>query len=218
MVFEENEGEESMETDPEEIDLNEIGSEDSLETNQDKVDVNENKGNGQSLVQVEDVDELLGSDESCSNLFQGPSIVIDNAEDDSEKVGSIELTETPKVISKESRNNEDEFEHCNASESSWRKESFLEELSLFNKKKINDYKLSKLKRNTISKKKKVTCPECNKEMSSQSAIAKHLLTHRPKEEWPYSCILCGRKFQVNCFFLVKEKCYLIGFIHQFTIK
>jgi hypothetical protein len=96
MVLEENEGEESMETDQEEIDLNENGSEDSLETDQDEVDVNENtrnlshcfensnKENGQSLVQVKDVDELLGSDESCSNLFQGPSIVIDNAEDDSE--------------------------------------------------------------------------------------------------------------------------------------
>ena len=203
MVLEENEGEESMETDQEEIDLNENGSEDSLETDQDEVDVNENiensnKGNRHSLVQ--DVDEPLGSDESCSNLFQGPSIVIDNAEDDSEKVGNIKLTETPRIISKETKNNEDEFENCNPSESSWRKERFLEKLSLFDKKKTNDHELSKLKTNTISKKKKVRCPECNKEMSSQSAIAKHLLSHRPKEEWPHSCILCKKKFQVNSFF------------------
>ena len=212
MILEENEDEESMETDPEEIDLNENGSEDSLETDQDGVDLNENtrnlshcfensnKGNGQSLVQVKDVDELLGSDESCSNLFQGPSIVIDNAEDDSEKVGNIKLTETPRIISKETKNNEDEFENCNPSESSWRKEKFLEKLSLFDKKKMNDSELSKLKTNTISKKKKVRCPVCNKEMSSQSAIAKHLLSHRPQEEWPYSCILCNKKFQVISFF------------------
>jgi DNA-directed RNA polymerase subunit RPC12/RpoP len=110
------------------------------------------------------------------------------------------LTETPKIILKESKNNEDEIEHCNTSERSWRKERFLEKLSLFDKKKINDYELSKLKTNTISKKKKARCPECKKEMSGQSAIAKHLLSHRPQEEWPYSCILCGKKFQVNSFF------------------
>jgi len=42
-----------------------------------------------------------------------------------------------------------------------------------------------------------SCPECGKKLSTQHAIKKHLLSHRPEEEWPYECPLCHKKFQAR---------------------
>ena len=44
---------------------------------------------------------------------------------------------------------------------------------------------------------KASCPECGKKLSCPAAISKHLLSHRPREFWPYFCPLCGRKFQAK---------------------
>ena len=44
---------------------------------------------------------------------------------------------------------------------------------------------------------KASCPECGKKLSTTAAISKHLLSHRPREFWPYFCPLCGRKFQAK---------------------
>jgi len=45
---------------------------------------------------------------------------------------------------------------------------------------------------------KVECPEgCGKLLSSTNAIKKHLLSHRPEEEWPHECPLCHKKFQAR---------------------
>lgn len=41
------------------------------------------------------------------------------------------------------------------------------------------------------------CPHCGKRLSSQNAIRKHLLSHRPKEEWPFTCVLCKSRFQAK---------------------
>ena len=41
------------------------------------------------------------------------------------------------------------------------------------------------------------CPECGKMLSSNAAIKKHMLSHRPEEEWPHECPLCHKKFQVR---------------------
>ncbi len=44
----------------------------------------------------------------------------------------------------------------------------------------------------------VPCPEgCGKMLSSKTAIKKHLLSHRPSNEWPYICRLCGKTFQAK---------------------
>ena len=44
----------------------------------------------------------------------------------------------------------------------------------------------------------VPCPEgCGKMLTTQAAIKKHLLSHRPEEEWPYKCPLCPKKFQAR---------------------
>jgi len=45
---------------------------------------------------------------------------------------------------------------------------------------------------------KVECPEgCGKLLSNTNAIKKHLLSHRPEEEWPHECPLCHKKFQAR---------------------
>ena len=45
---------------------------------------------------------------------------------------------------------------------------------------------------------KVECPEgCGKLLSTTAAIRKHLLSHRPEEEWPHACPLCGKRFQAR---------------------
>jgi len=41
------------------------------------------------------------------------------------------------------------------------------------------------------------CPECGKMLSSNAAIKKHMLSHRPEEEWPHECPLCHKKFQAR---------------------
>ena len=44
------------------------------------------------------------------------------------------------------------------------------------------------------------CPEgCGKLLSSRTAIGKHLLSHRPEEEWPHACPLplCRKRFQAR---------------------
>ena len=41
------------------------------------------------------------------------------------------------------------------------------------------------------------CPECPKTLSNKNAIKKHLLSHRPKSEWPIECPLCGQRFQAK---------------------
>ena len=45
---------------------------------------------------------------------------------------------------------------------------------------------------------KFFCPEkCGKWYSTKMPIKKHLLSHRPKSEWPWVCLFCGRHFQVG---------------------
>ena len=46
---------------------------------------------------------------------------------------------------------------------------------------------------------KARCPECNKALSTKAAIPKHLLSHRPRSEWPFRCPIsaCGRPFQAK---------------------
>ena len=49
-----------------------------------------------------------------------------------------------------------------------------------------------------NKKTKVECPaKCGKFLSSHGAIRKHLLSHRPKHEWPYQCEFCLKRFQAR---------------------
>ena len=44
----------------------------------------------------------------------------------------------------------------------------------------------------------VPCPEnCGKYFTSQGAIRKHLLSHRPEHEWPFVCLFCGKHFQAR---------------------
>jgi hypothetical protein len=44
---------------------------------------------------------------------------------------------------------------------------------------------------------KFFCPEkCGKWYTNKMPIKKHLLSHRPKSEWPWVCLFCGRHFQV----------------------
>ena len=45
---------------------------------------------------------------------------------------------------------------------------------------------------------KVPCPEnCGKLLSSEFAIKKHILSHRPETEWPYVCLFCGKHLQAR---------------------
>jgi len=54
------------------------------------------------------------------------------------------------------------------------------------------------KRRTHNENSKVECPEgCGKLLSNTHAIRKHLLSHRPEEEWPHECPLCHKKFQAR---------------------
>ena len=49
-----------------------------------------------------------------------------------------------------------------------------------------------------NEKAKVPCPEnCGTFLTCKSAIAKHLLSHRPREQWPYRCEFCGMQFQAK---------------------
>ena len=49
-----------------------------------------------------------------------------------------------------------------------------------------------------NQKTKVEFPKkCGKFLSSHGAIRKHLLSHRPKHEWPYQCEFCLKRFQAR---------------------
>jgi len=49
-----------------------------------------------------------------------------------------------------------------------------------------------------NEKARIACPEgCGKMLTTQHAIKKHLLSHRPEHEWPYECPLCHKKFQAR---------------------
>ena len=41
---------------------------------------------------------------------------------------------------------------------------------------------------------KYKCPECPKALASRQSIKKHMLSHRPENEWPVSCELCEKRF------------------------
>ena len=43
----------------------------------------------------------------------------------------------------------------------------------------------------------VKCPECPKKLSNKNAMKKHLLSHRPKDTWPWFCEFCDEKFQAK---------------------
>ena len=44
----------------------------------------------------------------------------------------------------------------------------------------------------------IPCPEnCGKFFACKKTIKKHLLSHRPEEEWPYVCLFCGKHMQAN---------------------
>ena len=43
----------------------------------------------------------------------------------------------------------------------------------------------------------VKCPECSKALSNKNAMKKHLLSHRPKSEWPWRCEYCEERFQAK---------------------
>ena len=43
---------------------------------------------------------------------------------------------------------------------------------------------------------KYFCPEkCGKFFGTKNPIKKHLLSHRPQNEWPIVCLFCGKHFQ-----------------------
>ena len=45
---------------------------------------------------------------------------------------------------------------------------------------------------------KFFCPEnCGKYFGTKHPIKKHLLSHRPQNEWPFVCLFCGKFFQVR---------------------
>ena len=46
---------------------------------------------------------------------------------------------------------------------------------------------------------KFFCPEenCGKFFGTKNPIKKHLLSHRPQNEWPFVCLFCGKYFQVR---------------------
>nr|XP_040577641.1 GDNF-inducible zinc finger protein 1-like [Lepeophtheirus salmonis] len=39
------------------------------------------------------------------------------------------------------------------------------------------------------------CPECGKRLSTKSTLNKHLISHRPRSQWPFECPLCKQEFQ-----------------------
>ena len=42
------------------------------------------------------------------------------------------------------------------------------------------------------------CPEnCGKSFGIRGHLPKHLLSHRPKNEWPFVCLFCGQTFQAR---------------------
>ena len=43
----------------------------------------------------------------------------------------------------------------------------------------------------------VQCPKCPKMLSAKHALRKHLLTHKPENEWPFRCEFCYKHFQAK---------------------
>ena len=43
----------------------------------------------------------------------------------------------------------------------------------------------------------VQCPKCPKMLSAKHALRKHLLSHKPENEWPYRCEFCYKHFQAK---------------------
>ena len=43
----------------------------------------------------------------------------------------------------------------------------------------------------------VQCPKCPKMLSAKHALRKHLLSHKPENEWPYRCEFCYKYFQAK---------------------
>ena len=42
------------------------------------------------------------------------------------------------------------------------------------------------------------CPEnCGKFFGLRGHLPKHLLSHRPKNQWPFVCLFCGQTFQAR---------------------
>ena len=42
------------------------------------------------------------------------------------------------------------------------------------------------------------CPEgCGKKFTNKGAIPKHLLSHRPENQWPFQCLFCNKRFQAR---------------------
>merc|ERR1719195_335753 len=65
--------------------------------------------------------------------------------------------------------------------------------------KFDKFKSLKIHMGRIhNEKAQVACPEgCGKLLTTQHAVKKHLLSHRPEQEWPYECPLCRKKFQAR---------------------
>jgi len=43
----------------------------------------------------------------------------------------------------------------------------------------------------------VQCPKCPKMLSAKHALRKHLLSHKPENEWPFRCEFCYKHFQAK---------------------
>ena len=43
----------------------------------------------------------------------------------------------------------------------------------------------------------VQCPKCPKLLSAKHALRKHLLSHKPENEWPFRCEFCYKHFQAK---------------------
>ena len=81
--------------------------------------------------------------------------------------------------------------------------------------KFDKFKSLKIHMGRIhNEKAQVACPEgCGKLLTTQHAVKKHLLSHRPEQEWPYECPLCRKKFQASA---VKRSIgYTIGFHNHY---
>ena len=60
------------------------------------------------------------------------------------------------------------------------------------------YKSLEIHKSRIHKEGYFLCPlNCGSRLLSKHAVKKHLLTHTPKETWPYKCPICGQMFQAK---------------------
>ena len=81
--------------------------------------------------------------------------------------------------------------------------------------KFDKFKSLKIHMGRIhNEKAQVACPEgCGKLLTTQHAVKKHLLSHRPEQEWPYECPLCRKKFQASA--VKRSISYTIGFHNHY---